>query len=160
VTLETDEGLKKLLGGLAYLVTGLAKLGRIDPLAARVRGPGFEWAGEFIALGVGNGRQAGGGQALCPDALLDDGLLDLTIVPTLEGEVGATLGAVMADGKRAALDRVATRARLPWLEIEADQPLALNLDGEPVESPRFRIEAVAGRLRMHLPSDCPLLDTR
>ncbi|MGY1458793.1 lipid kinase YegS [Luteimonas sp. A534] len=160
VTLETDEGLKKLLGGLAYLVTGMAKLGRIEPLTARARGPGFEWAGDFIALGIGNGRQAGGGQALCPDAQLDDGLLDLTIVPTLEGEVGATLGAVMTEGRHAALDRVAVRAQLPWIEIEADQPLALNLDGEPVESSRFRIEAVAGRLCMHLPADCPLLVAR
>lgn len=157
VTLETDEGLKKLIGGLAYLLTGMARLGRIEPQAARMRGPGFDWAGDFIALGVGNGRRAGGGQALCPDALLDDGLLDLCIVPTLEGEVGATLGAVMSEGHQAALERVAIRARLPWLELETDTPLALNLDGEPVDSMRFRIDVVACRLRMHLPADCPML---
>ena len=78
VTTETHEGLKKLLGGLAYVVTGLSKLGRIEPQRARLRGPGFAWEGEFIALGIGNGRQAGGGQALCPEALIDDGLLDVT----------------------------------------------------------------------------------
>ena len=157
VTLDTDEGLKKLLGGLAYLVTGLARLGRIDPIEARISGPCFGWRGGFIALGIGNGRQAGGGQALCPDARIDDGLLDLTIVPGLEGEVGATLGTVLAEGRHAALDRVAVRARLPWIEIEADAPMVLNLDGEPVEGCRFRAEAVAGRLRMHLPHDCALL---
>lgn len=160
VTLDTDEGLKKLLGGLAYLVTGLARLGRIDPIEARISGPGFGWRGGFIALGIGNGRQAGGGQALCPDARIDDGLLDLTIVPGLEGEVGATLGTVLAEGRHAALDRVAVRARLPWIGIEADAPMALNLDGEPVEGRRFRAEAVAGRLRMHLPDDCALLSPR
>lgn len=157
VTLETDEGLKKLLGGLAYLVTGLARLGRIDPVEARLRGPGFDWSGGFIALGIGNGRQAGGGQALCPDALADDGLLDVTVVPDLQGEVAATLGTVLAEGRGAALERVAVRARLPWLEIEAPDGLALNLDGEPVEGRRFRAEAVRGRLRMHLPPGCALL---
>lgn len=156
VTVETDEGLKKMLGGLAYLITGVAKLGRIEPVAARVRGPDFEWRGDFIALGIGNGRQAGGGQALCPDALIDDGLLDLTIVPELSGEVAATVGTLVKDGKHAALDRVATRARLPWVELEADQSLILNLDGEPVQSRRFRIECVPGRIRMHLPTACPL----
>lgn len=156
VTVETDEGLKKMLGGLAYLITGVAKLGRIEPVAARVRGPEFEWQGDFIALGIGNGRQAGGGQALCPDALVDDGLLDLTIVPELSGEVAATVGTLVKDGKHAALDRVATRARLPWVELEADQSLILNLDGEPVQSRRFRIECVPGRIRMHLPVACPL----
>ncbi|MEN1940130.1 lipid kinase YegS [Luteimonas sp. MJ174] len=157
VTVDTDEGLKKLLGGLAYLVTGLARLGRIDPIAARLSGPGFEWEGGFIALGIGNGRQAGGGQALCPDALVDDGLLDVTVVPDLEGEVAATLGTVLAEGRGAALERVAVRARLPWLEIEAVQPMTINLDGEPVEGRRFRAETVARRLRMHLPLDCALL---
>lgn len=156
VTLETDEGLKKLLGGLAYLVTGLAQLGRIEPVAAGLRGPGFAWSGGFMALGIGNGRWAGGGQALCPDALVDDGLLDLTIVPSLEGEVGATLGTLLAEGQHAALDRVAIRARMPWLEIEAPAPVALNLDGEPVEATAFRIEVAPQRLRMHLPVGCTL----
>lgn len=156
VTTETHEGLKKLLGGLAYVLTGLSKLGRIEPQAARLRGPGFAWAGDFIALGIGNGRQAGGGQALCPQALVDDGLLDVTVVPPLEGEVLGALGTAMAEGKQAALERVAVRRALPWVEIEAVRPLTLNLDGEPVEAARFRIDCVPARVRMHLPADCPL----
>jgi lipid kinase YegS len=162
VTVETPEGMKKLLGGLAYLITGMSKLGRIDPLQARIhgvdaRGAEFAWEGEFIALGVGNGRQAGGGQALCPDAVVDDGLLDVTIVPELSGEVASTIGVLLTDGKHAALDRVATRVQLSWVEIDAEQPLILNLDGEPVESGHFRIECVPGRVRMHLPPGCALL---
>ena len=157
VTVETDDGLKKMLGGLAYLVTGISRLGRIEPVRARLRGPDFSWEGDFIALGLGNGRQAGGGQALCPDARIDDGLLDLTVVPELSGEVAATVGTLVANGKDAALERVAVRARLAWVEIDCPQPLTLNLDGEPVESRHFRIDCVPGRVRMHLPADCPLL---
>lgn len=157
VTTETHEGLKKLLGGLAYVITGLSRLGRVEPLQARLAGPGFAWQGDFIALGIGNGRQAGGGQALCPDALIDDGVLDLTVVPPLEGELLATFGKAMTDGKVAALDQVALRRTLPWVRIETEQPLTLNLDGEPVEARAFHIECVAQRLRMKLPADCPLL---
>lgn len=157
VTVETPEGMKKLLGGLAYLITGMSKLGRIEPLRARVHGPGFDWRGGFIAVGIGNGRQAGGGQALCPDAMLDDGLLDVTVVPELEGEVAATLATLLTDGKHAALERVAVRAQLPWVEIDAGAPFTLNLDGEPVKSAHFRIDCVAGRVRMHLPALCPLI---
>jgi lipid kinase YegS len=156
VTTETNEGLKKMLGGLAYVLTGLSKLGRIEPQTARLHGPGFDWEGEFIALGIGNGRQAGGGQALCPEALIDDGLLDVTVVPPLHGELLATLGAAMTEGKDAALDRVAVRRTLPWVDIESPVPLTLNLDGEPVDATRFRIECIPGRVRMHLPADCPL----
>ena len=157
VTTETHEGLKKWLGGLAYVLTGLSRLGRIEPLRARLHGPDFEWEGEFIALGIGNGRQAGGGQALCPDALIDDGLLDVTIVPPLEGELLATFGTAMTEGKLAALDDVAVRRQLQWIEIDAADALTLNLDGEPVEAGHFRIDCVPKRLRMQLPADCPLL---
>lgn len=156
VTAETREGLKDVLGGLAYLVTGLSKLGRIEPIRARIEGPAFAWDGDFIALGIGNGRQAGGGQVLCPEALVDDGLLDLTIVPELEGELAGALGTVLSEGRQAALERIATTSRLPWVHVDAPVPLRLNLDGEPVEASRFRIECVGGRLRMHLPPDCPL----
>lgn len=157
ITVETDEGLKKMLGGLAYLITGIAKLGRIEPLPARLHGPDFEWGGALIALGIGNGRQAGSGQVLCPDALIDDGLLEVTLLPELSGEVAATVGALVTGGKGAALERVAVRARLPWLELEFDTAQALNLDGEPVRSRQFRVQCVPRRLRLCLPRDSPLL---
>ena len=160
VTVETDAGLKKMLGGLAYVITGIAKLGRIEPITARLTGPDFAWEGGFIALGIGNGRQAGGGQQLCPQALIEDGLLDLTLVPELDGAGAPTLGQMLTGGKEAALERVANRAQLPWLQIDAPQALTLNLDGEPVQAQRFRIDCVAGRVRMHLPADCELLSAR
>ena len=157
VTADTPEGMKHLLGGLAYFITGVARLGRIDALRLRLSGPGFDWAGACVALGIGNGRQAGGGHALCPDARIDDGLLDVVVIPELDGELAATFGALLAGGRDAALERVAVRARLADLEVASDDPLQLNLDGEPVASRRFRIACAPGRVRMHLPADCPLL---
>ena len=157
VTVETDEGLKKLLGGLAYLVTGIARMGRIEPIAAHIYGDGFDWRGALIALGIGNGRQAGGGQILCPDARIDDGLLDLTVIPELEGEMATTVATLMREGRSAALERVGERARMRALTVESDAPMALNLDGEPVQARRFEVACVPARLRMHLPEHCPLL---
>ncbi|MCE7032976.1 lipid kinase YegS [Lysobacter sp. GX 14042] len=162
VTVNTSAGLKTMLGGLAYLVTGIASLGRIDPVHARVHGPAgsgaaaFEWHGGFIALGIGNGRQAGGGQALCPDALIDDGLLDVTIIPDLSDTLGETVSKLMAEGRGDALESIAVRARLPWVELESGEAFVLNLDGEPVSARHFRISCEPARLRMHLPPDCPL----
>jgi lipid kinase YegS len=157
VTVETDEGLKKMLGGLAYLVTGIARLGRIEPVQARIEADDFAWEGGFIALGLGNGRQAGGGQQLCPDACIDDGLLDVTIVPELAGEVAATVTTLVAEGRQAALERVAVRHRCRQLRIAAPTPVTLNLDGEPCAANRFDVTCAPARLRMHLPAGCPLL---
>jgi diacylglycerol kinase family enzyme len=46
---------------------------------------------------------------------------------------------------------------VPWLEIEAEEPLQINLDGEPITNARFRFEVLARRLQMMLPRGCPLL---
>jgi lipid kinase YegS len=156
-TVEAHEMLKRVLGGFSYVVKGLTRLHAIEPQPIELRGPGFRWAGPMIVLGIGNARQAGGGQAICPDALIDDGLLDVTVIPELDEGVGRTVATVIRDGKRATLERVAERVRLPWVELRSQEPVRLNLDGEPVAASRLRIECVPAALRMILPRDCPLL---
>ena len=155
VTANTSEELKKVLGGAAYLLTGLSRFSEVRAAAGRFHGPDFEWQGEFLALGIGNGRQAGGGHLLCPDATIDDGLLDVSIVPAAQ-DVVSTLGTLLTGGMHG-LQSVAISARLPWLEVEALEGLDLNLDGEPMESKRLRFSAQPGALRLHLPGHSPLL---
>ncbi|NQD95247.1 lipid kinase YegS, partial [Pseudomonas sp. CrR25] len=88
-------------------------------------------------------------------ARVDDGLLDVCIVPAAQ-DVVSTLGAVLAGGLNG-LDSISLGARLPWLEVEAPEGLDLNLDGEPMESRRLRFTARPGALRVHLPAGSPLL---
>ena len=84
VTVETDPELKRRLGGLAYVLTGISRFAELSANRGSFRAESFSWEGRFVALAIGNGRQAGGGVPLCPDALLDDGLLDLMILPELD----------------------------------------------------------------------------
>ena len=155
VTANTSEELKNLLGGAAYLLTGLTRFAEVHSAFGRFRGPDFAWEGDFLALGIGNGRQAGGGHALCPQARIDDGLLDVCIVPAPQDMVG-TLGTLLSGGVLG-VESVSVGARLPWLEVEAPEGLDINLDGEPLESKRLRFAARAGALRLHLPEISPLL---
>ncbi|WP_079201616.1 lipid kinase YegS [Pseudomonas sp. CC6-YY-74] len=155
ITANTSEDLKRLLGGAAYFLTGLARFAEVRSAFGRFTGPDFFWEGEFIAMGIGNGRQAGGGHLLCPDARVNDGLLDVCIVPAAEDVVG-TLGTLLSGGING-LQRVALSARLPWLEVEAPEGLDLNLDGEPLESRHLRFSARRNALRVHLPVGSPLL---
>ncbi|QXI30284.1 lipid kinase YegS [Pseudomonas vanderleydeniana] len=157
VTANTSEDLKKVLGGAAYLFTGLSRFGELHAAYGELQGPDFHWRGELLALGIGNGRQAGGGHELCPQALVDDGLLDISILPAPQEVVG-TLRRLMSDGW--GLDNMFVRARLPWVEIKVAEGLYLNLDGEPLESDSLRFEARPGALRVHLPADSPLLSRR
>lgn len=155
VTATTSEELKRFLGGGAYLLTGLSRFAELSSCHGRFSGPDFQWEGDFLALGVGNGRQAGGGQILCPQALLDDGLLDLCIIPAPEDTVG-TLGTLLSGGLLG-VETVAVSARLEWLEVEAPEPIDINLDGEPLAAQHLRFTIRPQVLRLHLPEDCALL---
>jgi lipid kinase YegS len=154
VTANTSEDLKKVLGGAAYLFTGLSRFSELHAAYGELQGPDFHWSGELLALGIGNGRQAGGGHALCPQALADDGLLDVSILPAPQ-EVVETLKNLLTDGF--GLDSMFVRARLPWVEIKVAEGLYINLDGEPLEGDNLRFTARPGALRVHLPVDSPLL---
>lgn len=154
VTANTSEDLKKVLGGAAYLFTGLTRFGELHAAYGELHGPGFEWHGDLLALGIGNGRQAGGGHVLCPEALVNDGLLDISILPAPQEWVG-TLRDLMAEGW--GIDNMFVRARLPWVEIKVSEGLHINLDGEPLEGERLRFSVRPKVLRVHLPLDSALL---
>ena len=155
VTATTSEELKRVLGGGAYLLTGLSRFSELHAAWGHFVGPGFAWEGEFLALGIGNGRQAGGGQHLCPQAAINDGLLDICIVPAPADAVG-TLGTLLSGGLRG-LDAVSVKARLPWVEIDGPDEIDINLDGEPVAAQRMRFALRSKALRLHLPLNSPLL---
>ncbi|WP_460155235.1 lipid kinase YegS [Pseudomonas sp. S2_B12] len=154
VTANTSEDLKKVLGGAAYLFTGLTRFNELHAAYGELNGPDFQWSGDLLALGIGNGRQAGGGHELCPQALADDGLLDISILPAPQEVVG-TLKSLLADGF--GIDSLFVRARLPWVEIKVAEGLSINLDGEPLEGDSLRFAARPAALRVHLPQDSPLL---
>jgi lipid kinase YegS len=157
VTVETPEAMKKALGGAAYLLTGLTRYSSIGSARARFTGPGFNWEGDFLVLAIGNGRQAGGGHVLCPEATLDDGLLDLRILPDVpRSEMGQAVKELLSSGLDA-VERTVVTARLPEFEISADQDICINLDGEPISGRHFKVQVMPTALALHLPADTPLL---
>jgi lipid kinase YegS len=140
ITVETDPRLKQRLGGLAYAITGISRFAELSENRGTFRADGFSWEGPFLALAIGNGRQAGGGIPLCPDALIDDGLLDLTILPAMDR--AARLDAfshLLHEGAAGIRSKLVT-TRSPWIEYESERDLNINLDGEPAALPRFRVE--------------------
>lgn len=152
ITTETPERLKAALGGVSYLIHGLMRMDTLKPDRCEIRGEGFQWQGDALVIGIGNGRQAGGGQQLCPDALINDGLLDLRIY-TGEELLPALFTTLthpedspnIVDGSSA------------WFEITAPHDITFNLDGEPLTGQAFRIDVMPHALMCRLPPDCELL---
>ncbi|MEM6296712.1 MAG: lipid kinase YegS, partial [Myxococcota bacterium] len=151
ITVETDPRLKKAMGGAAYLLTGVTRFSSIQPVYCQLRTPDEVWRGHVLVFAAGNGRQAGGGQVLCPEAMLDDGLLDVTVLEAPPKEaLPETVGKLMTRGPDA-LEALTRRWRTPWVEVEADAGMHINLDGEPTHASRHRFEVDAGGLLFALP---------
>jgi len=140
VTVETDPKLKQRLGGLAYAITGISHFAELSENKGKFRAEGFSWEGHFLALAIGNGRQAGGGIPLCPNALIDDGLLDLMILPALDRAARLQAFSHLLQEGAAGIRANLVTKRSSWIEYESEHDLNVNLDGEPTVLNRFRVE--------------------
>ncbi|APY55413.1 lipid kinase YegS [Salmonella enterica subsp. enterica serovar Djakarta str. S-1087] len=152
ITTETPEKLKAALGGVSYLIHGLMRMDTLTPDRCEIRGENFHWQGDALVIGIGNGRQAGGGQQLCPTALINDGLLQLRIFTGEELLPALFSTLTQSDDNPNIIDGASA-----WFDIHAPHEITFNLDGEPLSGQEFHIEVLPGALRCRLPPDCPLL---
>ena len=129
--------LKQKVGWLAYVVAGARRLrGRTtgvvmrlddeEPVRRRVR-----------SVIVGNCGELTGGVRLMPEAEVDDGWLDVVVVaPRRVVQWGAVVVSVLSRVRPRAMGRgrypVVQHFRCRSLEIRAEKPLAVQLDGDPV----------------------------
>lgn len=159
VTLNTPGELKKVLGGAAYLLTGIGQASSISARHAVIEGPEFSWSGGFLAMAVGNGRYAGGGVPVTEHAYIDNGLFDLSILPEVTVEhIPDVLRTLLDLGFSAeALDSHMIRARAHAFSVRSETPLQINLDGEPLQSTHFEFEVLDQAIGLHLPPDTDIL---
>ena len=67
-------------GRSRYNLAILAELRIFRPVPYELVLDGETWTTEAMLVAVGNGSSYGGGMRVCPDARLDDGLLDVTVL--------------------------------------------------------------------------------
>ena len=158
VTASTPPELKKAMGGAAYTLMGIVTAAKAAPYHCRVTLPdGTTRTGDVIVMTIANGRQCGGGKQVAPDALLNDGLLDLLIVHDVEIQLfGKVLSELMALGDEG--NEHVQYVQLPSIRIESNDPMHVNLDGEPVRSNFFDFRVQPSAIRFVLPAEAPLKD--
>lgn len=152
ITTETPEALKSALGGAAYFINGLLSIDTLKADHCTIEAENFHWEGESLILGIGNGRQAGGGQQLCPDALINDNKLNITIVEA--HELLPSLLNSLFDRKKN--DKIIERESR-WVNISASHEMVFNLDGEPLLGNKFEFIVLPEAIHCRLPPQCDLL---
>ncbi len=77
---ERANTMKWPTGTSRYLIATLIELGVYKPVEFQITVDGRTTRAQGMMLAVGNGPSYGGGMYVCPEAVIDDGVLDLTFL--------------------------------------------------------------------------------
>ncbi|GAB4091086.1 diacylglycerol/lipid kinase family protein [Flaviaesturariibacter terrae] len=137
-------GKKKLAGKASYLLSVLKHIMTYQEKFLSLRGAGVDRSGDCLLLSVANGRRYGGDFRVTPQALLDDGLLDINFVGRIAALQRMRYLPVIEKGEHDKLPFV-WWGRSKELVVECAQELPAHLDGEYLSAARFEISCLPGR---------------
>ena len=136
-----------LRGTLLYLVAVLQTLGHYKPPFFRISVDGNTTVGKKLLVAVGNGKCAGGGFYLTPEALVDDGKLDVCAIQEVPVTKILRLIPAVMSGKRID-DKAVSYSRTTSIAVESMERFNVHADGEVVgrEVVGVKLEVAAGSL--------------
>jgi YegS/Rv2252/BmrU family lipid kinase len=152
VSQRTDPNLKNTLGLISYYLKGFSELPNLRPIPVRITCEAFNLEARIYFLLVMNGRSAGGFRRLAPDALINDGLLDVIIfreMPIME--LAPLLIAVMTG--QHPVNRNVISFKTAALRIESEQKIVTDMDGETGGKLPVEISVLHKRLRVNTRKD-------
>ncbi|MGY5450199.1 lipid kinase YegS [Agarivorans sp. MS3-6] len=159
VTAETPVELKNFLGGGAYTLSGIVQAINFRPYLGELTSPDKSFKGGLIIGALCNGKQAGGGQILGPNAYLNDGLMDVCIVRDFPATALSQVlqeATAFSNGEQQDGEYVMSW-QTPWLETQSEQAIPTNLDGEPHIFNHARFEVIKQALPLLIAKSSPCL---
>jgi diacylglycerol kinase (ATP) len=148
VSVAVTPQLKTIAGRLAYLIGGAQVLFDFEPVGASVTiAPGpVSLSRPLYAFAVCNSRLIAGGRLIAPDAVIDDGLLDVCLIEAMSALEFVALARKVADGDHVKDPRV-LYYQAQSVRVELDRAVHVNTDGEVFEDTRcdYRVLPRAAR---------------
>ena len=155
VSADTSPQLKNFFGGGAYALSAVVKALNFTHSQGRLTAENVEYEGAAVMGAVCNGRQAGGGQVLAPEAFINDGLLDVMLIlafPLMDA--GQVLQEVL---NPSVAGQYVKRFQSKWVESWPEQTRSVNLDGEPYTADHIRFDVLPEEIQLVVPPDCPCI---
>ncbi len=143
--------MKKTWGPLAYLRSAAAALPELRAYRTTLAFDNDESLTlELYNVVVANGRYVAGGMLIAPEAAIDDGLLDVILIPKRPAPELALVVAQMALGTHLSSDAIVYR-RTAKLTVNSKPGMWFNVDGELVGNEPARFEIVPRALNFIAP---------
>jgi diacylglycerol kinase (ATP) len=143
---ERANRMRRPRGASRYTVALFIELARLRPIDYRLVVDGVEHRERALMVSIGNNTSLGGGMKVTPDALLDDGLLDVMIVRPLARLAFLRIFPRVFAGTHVTDPRV-VMMRARRIRIEADGIVAYA-DGERIGPLPIDVEIEPGALRV------------
>jgi YegS/Rv2252/BmrU family lipid kinase len=141
------------LGGLVYAYGALRALISWRPARFEIEldPPGERHAFDGYSVGAANSKAYGGGMRAAPDAMLDDGLLEVLVLETVSKLRFLTkiLPKVFSGTHVQEPSVRVFRAR--EISVSADRPFTMYADGDPIGDLPVRVRAVRGAVTVLVP---------
>jgi diacylglycerol kinase (ATP) len=150
-----DTELKSIAGKLAYLIGGAQVLLTHEPVMARVRWSDAVRSGTdnlaLHAFAVCNAQQIGGGRLIAPEAVIDDGLLDVCLIESMPTVEFVALLRRVSSGDHVDDPRVRYfRAR--EVELLFERTVKVNTDGQVLDAQRCAYDVLPRAVRVLRPA--------
>ena len=137
-------GKKRIISGhLAYLVTVIRKIFFYREKVLELEYNGRKEQGKYFLISIANGSRDGGGFMVAPQAVVNDGWLDLVIIRKIHFLKRLFYLPRMEKGKHISLPFVKVD-KVTRVVIRTEAPLPAHLDGELIEHNEFTIELLPG----------------
>jgi YegS/Rv2252/BmrU family lipid kinase len=143
------------LGNLVYAYGALRALASWRPARFEIEldPPGERLRFTAYTVGACNSKTYGGGMRAAPDAMLDDGLLEVVVLETVsKREFLTKLLPRVFKGTHVELPSVHV-FRAAAVEISADRPFTMYADGDPIGELPVRVSTVGGAISVLVPTD-------
>lgn len=143
------------LGNLVYAYGALRALIAWRPARFEIEldPPGERHSFLAYTVGACNSRSYGGGMRAAPDALLDDGLLDVMVLERV-GKLSFLTKILPRVFKGTHVDEPCVHVfRAREVAIAADRPFTMYADGDPIGELPLRVRALPGAVHVLVPAD-------
>jgi YegS/Rv2252/BmrU family lipid kinase len=153
ISRNTDPNLKSALGVISYYLKGLIELPNLRPIPVKITCDAFDMEARVYFMLVMNGRSAGGFRRLAPNAVINDGLLDVMIFREMPiVELAPLLIAVMTG--QHPVNRNVISFKTSALRVEsAQKEITIDMDGEIGGKLPVDISVLHERLRVSTRAD-------